>query len=113
MTFSGEVTFAGQPVPAGSVYFTPDVAKHNTGPQGVAEIRAGKYSTEGKGTAGGPVQVRIEGFDGQITPNLPYGRPLFVPFEMEIDLPREATTKNLEVPASEAKQLPKKITPVP
>ena len=104
---SGKVTFAGNPVPSGWVSFTPDTAKGNSGPQGVAAIRAGAYDTtgaNGKGTVGGPMIVRIEGFDGQATPDLPNGRPLFAPYEVKVELPRERITKDLEVPAAWAKQ---------
>src|SRR5262245_61620470 len=93
---SGSVTFAGKPVPAGWVCFTPDTSKGNSGPQGVAQIRAGSYDTagrNGKGTVGGPMIVRVEGFDGRGTADLPDGRPLFAPFEMAVDLPRERTRK--------------------
>ena len=104
---SGQVTFAGNPVPSGWVSFTPDTTKGNSGPQGVAPIRAGTYDTassHGKGTVGGPMIVRIEGFDGQATSDLPNGRPIFAPYEVKVELPRERTTKELEVPADWAKQ---------
>jgi hypothetical protein len=102
---AGKVTFAGKPVPAGWITFTADTTKGNSGPQGVARIRSGTYSTagkEGKGTVGGPMVVRIEGFDGQGTDASPDGRRLFAPYEVAIELPRGAATKDLEVPASAA-----------
>jgi hypothetical protein len=104
---SGKMTFAGKPIPAGWVCFTPDTTKGNSGPQGVAQIREGTYDTDsrnGKGTIGGPMIVRIEGFDGQATADLPDGRPIFAPYEMAVDLPRERSVKDIEIPASWAKQ---------
>jgi hypothetical protein len=100
---AGKVTFAGNPVPAGWVSFTADTTKGNSGPQGVARIRAGAYSTaakDGKGAVGGPLVVRIEGFDGRGTDDSPDGRRLFAPYEVTIELPRGAATQDLEVPAS-------------
>src|SRR5205807_6772258 len=60
---SGEVTFDGKPVPAGRIYFNPDVTKGNDGPQGYAEIHDGKFDTSkgGKGACGGPTVVVISG----------------------------------------------------
>ena len=39
---SGDVSFQGKPVPAGSIIFTPDTAKGNAGPQGTANIIDGR-----------------------------------------------------------------------
>src|SRR4051812_17376726 len=76
---SGTVEYAGQPVPSGTIYFDPDPAKQNTGPQGYALIINGKYDTRetGKGVRGGSYLVRIEGFDGKPAPSLPLGNRLF------------------------------------
>src|SRR4051812_20918005 len=52
---TGEATFDGQPIPHGNVVFTPDGSKKNSGPQGIAEIRDGKFdtgATDGKGVSG-------------------------------------------------------------
>src|SRR5262245_61480793 len=76
---SGKVTFDGKPVPAGRVFFLPNSAKGGSGPGGFAEIKDGKYNTrtKGAGTLGGPLIVRIDGFDGKGTPENPVGQPLF------------------------------------
>jgi hypothetical protein len=99
---SGKVTFAGKPIPDGWVCFTPDTTKGNSGPQGVARIQAGTFNTagkDGKGITGGPMVVRIEGFDGSTEV-----RHLFAPYETNIDLPHAATTRDFDVPASWADQ---------
>lgn len=66
---SGRVTFGGQPVPAGQIYFLPDSGRGNHGSAGHATIRDGTYDTHGappgRGVRGGAYQVRIEGHDGQ------------------------------------------------
>jgi hypothetical protein len=91
---SGAVTLDGQPIPYGEVVFTPDGSKQNSGPQGIAPIRDGKFDTagkEGKGVAGGPTIVRVNGMSG------PGGNTL-CEYEMRIDLPRANGTRDLAVP---------------
>jgi hypothetical protein len=101
---SGTVTFNGQPVPAGVVLFTPDGAKGNHGATGFAKIKAGKFDTrdEGRGTVGGAHVVTINGFDGNPAPQaeLPDGKPLFPDYTVHIDLPKETTTHDFNIPAS-------------
>jgi len=91
---SGTVNFDGKPIPYGEVIFTPDAAQKNTGPQGIAKIQDGKYDTRwagGKGVAGGPTVVRVNGMDR------PGGKTL-CEYELKVDLPREEATHNIEVP---------------
>ncbi len=98
---SGQVSYGGKPLPAGVIWFDPDIAKGNDGPQGYAMIKEGQFNTEapgGKGVVGGPHIVRIEGFDGQPGEELPLGRPLFTDFQKALDLPKAPTTLNFEVP---------------
>ena len=100
---SGEVTFAGEPIPAGDVLFTPDGAKGNSGPQGIATIRDGKYDTRaegGKGIGGGATVVRVTGLGG------PSGTKLLCEYEYRVDLPKEDSTHKVEVPASAANKKP-------
>ena len=91
---SGAVTLDGQPIPYGEVIFTPDPAKQNSGPQGIAPIRDGKYDTAavgGKGIAGGPTIIRVNGMSG------PGGKTL-CEYEMSVDLPRADGTHDVAVP---------------
>ena len=95
---SGDVTFDNQPIVHGDILFTPDGAKQNSGPQGIAQIRNGKFDTaalDGKGIAGGPTVVRITGFAG------PGGKLLCVT-EIQIDLPRADSVQKFDVPAKDA-----------
>ena len=59
---SGEATHGGKPIPAGRIYFTPDSAKGNNGPQGFAPIKDGRYDTrnDGHGAVAGPMVVRYD-----------------------------------------------------
>jgi hypothetical protein len=105
---AGTVTFAGKAVPAGIILFTPDAAKNNRGPAGFAKVKDGKYDTrlEGKGTVGGPQIVVITGFDGSPPDEeglLPDGKPLFSDFTTSVDLPKEETTHDFQIPGKRRK----------
>lgn len=98
---SGKVTFNGQPVKAGTIYFQP-----TTGPAGSAQIVDGAYDTKsGQGVVGGPHQVQISGFDGNAVNPGEMGNPVFNPHTIEKDLPKEDTVLDIEVPASAAEGL--------
>lgn len=101
---SGQVLYDNQPVPAGEIYFDPDVAKGHDGPQGFARIKDGRYDTResGKALAAGPHVVRILGFDGKTPPgqDLPLGRPLFAEYRTTADVPdSEGAALDFRVPA--------------
>lgn len=98
---SGKVTFNGQPVPTGTIYFQPE-----SGPAGTAKITDGAYDTKsGQGTVGGPHKVMIEGFDGKgVNPGEP-GQPIFKPHTIEMNLPKSDDVKDFDVPASAAEGL--------
>ena len=91
---SGAVTLEGEPIPFGEVLFTPDAVQKNSGPQGIAVIRDGRYDTQfagGKGMAGGPTVLRVNGMSG------PGGKTL-CEYEFTVDLPRADTTYDINVP---------------
>src|SRR5262249_5206369 len=93
---SGAITFDGKPVPAGLVVISPDLSKKNDGPQGVAEIRNGRFDTRwGKGVVGGPRRITVGGSE------TPDGKPL-CRYEFAADLPRQDSTRDIEVPRSAA-----------
>lgn len=103
---SGTVTFQGKPVPAGTITFEPDAVKGNHGPQGFALIQDGRYDTraEGRGSVGGPQVVRISGSDGVAAGEaFPTGKPLFEPYTTSVDLPKESSTHDFDVPVSAAR----------
>lgn len=102
---SGAVTFDGQPVPAGRVTFTPDMAKGGKGVQGYAVIEGGKYNTAapgGDGPSVGSFIVHVDGV-GEKSADYPKGKPLCAhefPFEVaagnstkDIDVPKSASVK--------------------
>jgi hypothetical protein len=106
---SGTVKHNGNTLPAGVIYFNPDVTRGNDGPQGYAIIKEGHYDTAGpggKGVLGGPYVVRIEGFDGKPGNELPLGKPIFTDYQVAVDLPQTAATQDFDVPPAKGK--PKK-----
>jgi hypothetical protein len=93
---SGKATFNGEPIPYGDVLFTPDDAKKNSGPQGIANIRDGKFDTSaagGKGYGGGPAVIRVTGLSGE-------GGKLLCEYETRVELPQSDSTHDIEVPLS-------------
>lgn len=98
----GTVTFKGQPVPAGLIAINPDFSKGNDGPQGVAEIRDGRFDTRqlDKGAPSGAVILMINGFDGVPQAESPDGKPLFLSYKLSMEIPKEPTEKNIDVPES-------------
>jgi hypothetical protein len=98
---AGRVTFRGQPVPAGTIIFEPDISKGNDGPQGVATITDGSFDTAlgGRGTIGGPHHITILGCDGvNVTETSPQGKPLFAPHVTSADVPKRRAELNFAVP---------------
>jgi hypothetical protein len=108
---SGTVTFDGKPIPAGSIVFQPDTTAGNSGPQGTAEIRDGKYDTAqgGKGVVGGPHVVRVRGLDRAATSEDDPVQELFPEYELKQDLPKESGTVDIQVPAEAAKPAKKPV----
>src|SRR5262245_54061339 len=112
---TGAVTFAGNPVPLGKVYFDPDVAAGGSGPSGFADIIDGAYDTNnnGKGSIGGPMIVRVTGFSDQNKDKISgFGPPLFAEHRTRSDLPAASSELNTEVPAAAANGLPKHPAPL-
>jgi hypothetical protein len=90
---TGSVKLAGEPVPAGEVLFTPDGAKGNSGAQGIADIKNGRYDTAGSrapGIAGGPTIIRVTALSSE-------GK-LLAEHEVQLDLPKGDTTHDIDIP---------------
>ncbi|UUO08642.1 hypothetical protein M4951_10065 [Blastopirellula sp. J2-11] len=101
---TGNVTFNGQPVSGGMIYFEPDVRAGNNGPQGFAEIIDGRYSTlkGGRGVKSGPNMVRIEEIqpiEGEKSRAM-----LFYEHHTEAVLTADNTEQDFEIPADTAKR---------
>jgi hypothetical protein len=98
LRLSGSAKFDGQPIVYGDVVLTPDGAKKNSGPQGFAVIRDGRYDTSdghGKGFAGGPTVIHVTGFSAE-------GGKLLCEYEYTANLPTTDGTFDIEVPKAGA-----------
>ena len=88
-------------MPFGEIIFEPDSSAGNSGPQGFAEIVNGKYETASdRGMVGGPHTVLISGYptdpsnEDEENPT----EPLFQGYKTSIDLPKESSTQDFEIP---------------
>ena len=101
---SGRITFGGDPVPIGTIAFEPDASAGNTGPAGYGDIKSGTYVTQGRfGAVGGPHFVRIKGFAPPDPANAEAAPiPLFRDYTTKVDLPRERSTQDFDVPKQSA-----------
>ncbi len=104
---SGKVSYRGAAVPHATIFFQPDRAKGNNGPQFSARIIDGAYKTlPGRGPTGGPYLAIITGLDPSAARNtgphnMPPAEPLFPQFQVSIDLPKQDSTRDFVVPAPE------------
>jgi hypothetical protein len=101
-SIKGSVSFRGQPVPIGRIVFEPDAKAGKDGPPAVAEVLNGRYETGLRfGGVGGPHIVVIEGFDspgpGGLGPD-DAAKPLFPEYRTTVELPREGSTQDFDVP---------------
>ena len=98
---SGTITFEGQPIPKGLIFFDPDPAKGTPGTQGFANIEDGRFDTavpdKGRGIRGGAYIIRISGFDGREAPEAPFGQPLFPEHELTREFPAQDQTFDYDV----------------
>lgn len=101
---SGSITYDGKPLPRGSIMFSPDASANNKGPGTFAEIKDGKYETQpGKGVTGGAYVLTINGFDGVPIASGEggmdeMGKRLFQSYDTKLDLPKEDTQQDIEIP---------------
>jgi hypothetical protein len=97
---AGKITWAGEPIPAGLIYFDPDIAAGVDGPQGFAVIKDGQYDTrnDGLGQGGGKYVCRIFAADGVEGPESPLGQPLFPEYTWSVELPAAEGTKDFDIP---------------
>ncbi len=98
---AGKINWAGKPIPAGMLYFEPDLAAGVNGLQGYAVIEKGQYDTRkgGQGHSGGKSVIRIFAADGIPANEAPMGKPLFPEYSWNEELPTSNGTKDFEIPA--------------
>ncbi|HWL07013.1 MAG TPA: hypothetical protein VNQ76_01235 [Planctomicrobium sp.] len=98
---SGQVSYDGQPVPFGSVWFEPTMSAGQMAPTGFAIIRNGQFKTKAEDAPiAGPYNVRISGYPEE-TPRVDDEEQrivLFPQYIMEMELVSTKVPMNLEVP---------------
>jgi len=100
---SGKVTFKGQPVPAGYIQFSPNVAVGTLGSIRVLQIKDGVYDSSKESEPGinpGEYLIKIAGFDGKRIPMYGQGKQIFNPMDGTCTVPAGATTKDFVIPDS-------------
>jgi hypothetical protein len=68
----------------------------------MAEIKDGRFDTRqlDKGAPTGPVIFMIDGFDGVAQGESPSGKPLFIGYKVEFNLPQQGSEQNIDIPDS-------------
>jgi len=110
---SGTVTYAGQPVTSGMVFFDPDVSKGSDGVQGYAEIVDGRFSTSesGRGLGGGKYVVRIRGYGTAPQGMMP--RALFDEHQTRVEVAQANDALAFEVPKNAPNTAPQLVVEIP
>lgn len=105
---SGSITYGGQPVVAGEILFLPDDSKQNRGPQGLANIKDGRFDTKGSrapGVDGGAMFVEVTGY-------LDEQRKRMVAYQYQTELGHSPEmTLDIDIPAKKAAAV--ELRPVP
>jgi hypothetical protein len=100
---SGTVIFKNQPVPAGWISFTPDVAAGGLGAVKVFQIKEGAYDSAKESDPGiqpGTYFVKIAGFDGKKIPLWGQGKQIFNVVDTTFVVQAGTTTKDWPIPDS-------------
>jgi hypothetical protein len=95
----GKITYQGQPIPAGTIYFDPDTG--NSGQQGIAIIKNGEFDTRKEGGTppmGGKYVARVFATDGIVGPEMAIGNLIFPERSIPYELPKEDKELNIDVP---------------
>jgi hypothetical protein len=104
----GTVTFQGQPVEFGAVFFEPTASVGKVAPTVYLPIRNGKYDTGGQGPVAGKYRVVVGGMDKSKNKvdddGITQTAQLFRDYTFEVDIPPPNNTLDIEVPASQAIQ---------
>lgn len=81
----------------------------------MAEVRKGRFDTRqlDKGAPSSPVIFMIDGFDGVAQGDLTSGKPLFIGHKVQLDLPKQGSQQNLEIPDSAGASAKAGFGPIP
>ena len=103
---AGTVTFQGQPVASGAIFFEPTASVGQIAPTVYLAIKDGAYDAGDTGPVKGRYTVTVGGTDVSREfvddDGITHTAPLFRDYKFEIDIPPPDNTLNVEVPASHA-----------
>ncbi|UUO07420.1 hypothetical protein M4951_03705 [Blastopirellula sp. J2-11] len=111
---SGTVSYNGEPISRGAIWFVPTASVGNQAPTGFAVIQEGRYATAAnKGPVSGLYTLKITGFDGaeptaaekeELLGGVFPGHPLFPEYVQEHEIAGDTMTLDIEVPKAGAKK---------
>jgi hypothetical protein len=102
----GTVTYDGQPVESGAIFFEPTMSAGRIAPTVYLRIQNGKYDAGEEGPVSGKYRIVVGGWDESKRrvddDGVTHTTPLFNDYTFETDIPPPNNTLNVEVPASQA-----------
>jgi len=106
---SGTVTFNGEPLQDGTIFFQPDSAKGNSGPGSLGEIKDSQYKIDKtRGVLGGAYIVRITGYEPPppATGPMPVrrGAALFPEHEQHIEIDPKSRVLDFQIPSPKSRR---------
>ncbi|EAQ78046.1 hypothetical protein [Blastopirellula marina] len=111
---SGTVTYQGEPISRGAIWFVPTASVGNQAPTGFAIIQEGRFATAAdKAPVAGLYTLKITGFDGaeptaaekeELLGGEFLGHPLFPEFIQEHEIAGDAMSLEIDVPKAVAKR---------
>ncbi len=103
---NGSVTYEGEPVESGAIFFEPTASVGAIAPTKYLPIRDGKYDTGKEGPVEGTYRVTVGGMDRAKetvdSDGITMTPQLFEDYKFEVEIPVPGNTLDIEVPASQA-----------
>jgi len=110
---TGTITYDGQPIPKGAIWFVPTESVGNQAPTGFARIEDGRFATErAKSPITGRYTIKVTGFDGaeptaaekaELLSSDFLGHAIFPEYVQEAEIAADEMTLDLDVPKTRKK----------
>jgi len=102
----GTVTFQGQPVKDGAIFFEPTASVGEIAPTVYLRVSEGKYDAQDGGPVAGKYRVVVGGRDESSkhvdSDGVTHTKQLFEDYKFDVEIPPPNNTLNVEVPATQA-----------
>jgi hypothetical protein len=102
----GTVTYQGQPVKFGAIFFEPTASVGEIAPTVYLPVRDGKYDALEEGPVAGKYRVVVGGVDQSSKrvddDGVTHSKQLFQDYKFDVEIPPPNNTLNVVVPASQA-----------